>query len=44
MDAYLILGKTYREIALEEGIDKSMVRKSVRAGMESMKKYLKKVL
>lgn len=44
VDAYLILGKTYREIALEEGIDKSTVRESVRAGMESMKKYLKKVL
>lgn len=44
VDACLILGKTYWEIVLEEGIDKSTVRESVRAGMESMKKYLKKVL
>ena len=44
VDACIILGKSYREVARAEGVDKSTVRESVRAGLENMKKYLKKVL
>lgn len=44
VDAHVILGKTYSEIAREEGVDKSTVRESVLLGLESMKKYLRKVL
>ena len=42
VDAYLILGKTYREIAREEGVDKCAVRRSVKSGIKRMKKYLRK--
>lgn len=42
VDAHLILGKSYREIAREEGVDKSAVRNSVLCGIEAMKKYLRK--
>ena len=44
VEAHIILGKSYREIALEENVDKSAVRKSVQAGLRSMKKYLRKFL
>lgn len=44
VDAHLILGKTYREIAREEGTDKSVVCRSVLRGLETMKKYLRKNL
>ena len=44
MDAHLILGKSYREIARDEGVDKSAVRNSVLCGIEAMKKYLRKNL
>lgn len=44
VEAHIILGKSYREIALEESVDKSAVRKSVQAGLRSMKKYLRKFL
>ena len=40
VDAYLILGKSYRQIAREEGVDKSAVRHSVESGIKQMKKYL----
>ena len=40
VDAYLIQGKSYREIAREEGVDKSAVRHSVESGIKQMKKYL----
>ena len=40
VDAHLIEGKTYREIAREEGVDKSAVRSSVLCGIKAMKKYL----
>ena len=40
VDAHLILGKCYRQIAREEGVDKSAVRCSVKCGIEGMKKYL----
>ena len=43
VDACVILGKSYREVALEEGVSESSVRESVKAGLENMKKYLKKV-
>lgn len=42
VDAHLILGKSYRQIAREEGVDKSAVRCSVKCGIECMKKYLRK--
>ena len=41
VDAHLILGKSYRQIAREEGVDKSAVRCSVKCGIERMKKYLR---
>ena len=40
VDAHLILGKSYRQIAREEGLDKSAVRHSVESGIKQMKKYL----
>ena len=40
VDAHLSLGKSYRQIAREEGVDKSAVRCSVKCGIERMKKYL----
>ncbi len=42
VDAHLILGKSYRQIAQEQDVDKSVVRRSVKRGMAAMKKYLKK--
>ena len=42
VDAYLILRKSYRQIAREEGVDKSAVRHSVESGIKQMKKYLQK--
>ena len=42
VDAHLILKKSYRQIAREEGVDKSAVRCSVKCGIERMKKYLRK--
>ncbi len=44
VDAHIILGMTYREIALSEGVDKSAVRRSVLSGIAQMKKYLRKNL
>ena len=44
VEAHLILGKSYRQIAQEQDVDKSVVRRSVKRGMAAMKKYLKKVL
>ena len=44
VEAHLILGKSYRQIAREQGVDKSVVRRSVKRGMAAMKRYLKKVL
>ena len=43
VEAHLILGKSYRQIAQEQDVDKSVVRRSVKRGMSAMKKYLKKV-
>ena len=37
VDAHLILGKSFRRIAWEEGVSKSAVRDSVYCGLESMK-------
>ncbi len=42
VDAHIILGMTYREIALAEGVDKSAVRRSILSGIAQMKKYLRK--
>ena len=44
VEAHLILGKSYRQIAQEQDVDKSVVRRSVKRGIAAMKKYLKKVL
>ena len=44
VEAHLILGKSYRQIAQEQDVDKSVARRSVKRGMAAMKKYLKKVL
>ena len=41
VDAHLILGKSYRQIAREEGVDKSTIRRSVERGKKQMKKYLR---
>lgn len=41
VDACVILGKSYREVAKAEGVDKSAVRRSVLLGLEYMKKYLR---
>ena len=40
VDAHLILGKSYRQIAREEGVDKSAIRHSVESGIKQLKKYL----
>ncbi len=42
VDAHLILGKSIRQIAHEEGVDKRAVRRSVDSGIKQMKKYLQK--
>ena len=42
VDAHLILGMSFRQIARKEGVSKSSVRDSVHCGLESMKKYLRK--
>ena len=44
IEAHLILGKSYRQIAREQGVDKSAVRHSVKSGKAAMRKYLKKFL
>ena len=44
VDAHVILGKSYREIALEEHVDKSAVRKSVEAGLQNMRNFLREFL
>ena len=43
VDAHLILGKSYRQIAREEGVDKSTVRCSVKCGIERMKNICRKI-
>ena len=44
VEVHLILGKSYRQIAREQGVDKSAVRHSVKSGKAAMRKYLKKFL
>lgn len=44
VDACVILGLSYCEVARIDGVDKSSVRQSVLCGLENMRKYLKKVL
>lgn len=44
VDACIIEGKSYCEVALEEGVDESAVRRAVERGLENMKKYLKNYL
>ena len=44
VEAHLILGKSYRQIAREQGVDKNAVRHSVKSGKVAMRKYLKKFL
>ena len=42
VDACIILGKSYREAAEAEGVSKTSVQESVKCGLDSMRKYLKK--
>ena len=44
VDACVILGSSYSEVACIDGVDKSSVRRSVLCGLENMRKILKKVL
>ena len=44
VDACVILGRSYCEVALEEGVDESAIRRAVERGLENMKKYLKSCL
>ena len=44
VDACVILGLSYCEVAHIDGVDKSAVRRSVLSGLEKMREYLKKVL
>ena len=39
VDAHIILGISYRQMAKAEGVDWSSVRESVRTGLASMRKY-----
>ena len=43
VDAVIILGKSYREVAAAEAVNESSVRESVHLALENMKKYLKKL-
>lgn len=40
IDACIILGKSYREVARAEGVDESSVRESISRGLRSIKKLL----
>lgn len=42
VDAHIILGMSYREIAGAEGVDWSSVKESVRGGLAAMRKFLKR--
>ena len=44
VEACVILGKSYREVAQAEGVNESAVRHSVERGIENMKAFLKKYL
>lgn len=44
VEACVILGKSYREVALKEGVSKTSVQESVQSGLSNMRKYLKKYL
>lgn len=44
VDACVILGNSYRQVALEEGVSKTSVQESVQCGLANMRKYLKKYL
>ena len=44
VDACIIEGRSYCEVALSEGVDESAVRRAVERGLENMKKYLKNCL
>lgn len=44
VDACVILGKSYREVAEAEGVSKTSVQEPVKCGLENMRKYLKKYL
>lgn len=44
VDACVILGKSYREVAEAEGVSKTSVQESVKCGLENMREYLKKYL
>lgn len=41
IDACIILGKSYREVAVAEDVSTSAVYNSVQCGLEAMRKYLR---
>lgn len=44
VEACVIIGKSYREVALEEAVSKTSVQESVERGLENMRKYMKKTV
>lgn len=42
VDACVILGKSYREVAMAEGVSKTAVQESVQSGLAAMRKIMKK--
>ena len=42
IDACIILGKSYREVAQDEGVSIVAVHNSIQRGLEAMRKYLRK--
>ena len=44
VDAGVILGTSYREVAMAEGVSKTSVQESVQSGLASLRKYLQKIL
>lgn len=41
IDAHLILGKSIRQIATDEGVSERVVQKAIKLGLENMKSFLK---
>lgn len=39
VDACVILGKSFSEVALAEGVDESAVRRAVERGLENIKSF-----
>lgn len=41
VDACILLGKTFSEVAIAEGVRESSIRRSVKCGLKNMRSYLK---